>query len=257
MRIKIRWIICILLILALSTCKKDDQHQILGPGIFLSTDLPAHTWFDLREYLLSRNAKITFYTQSYQFLDSASKAKIKIMMQDGHEMAHHTSHHIHADEYMRSHSISDYMHNEIYNMDSALEADGIFTENFAYPYGDFTQETDRALLQRFKSIRKIISPYANKKLADVDQIYYRFKGVRILYGCTVDSKMNFNVKEILEALDKAKSSRQTISLYCHFVNRGQAELNNQLAINYNDFIAIIEHANKLRLKFYTAKEISR
>lgn len=241
----------------LATCNKGDNHELLGPGIVLSTDVQPQWWFDLRDYLNSKNAKVTFYLQSYHTMDSSSKAKMRLLIDDGHEMAHHTVTHPHADEYLLSYTIDDYMQNEIFAMDSLMQADGIYTETFAYPYGDFTEQTDRFLLKRFKSIRKIISPYAYKKIEDVDQIYYRFKGVRVFYGCTIDKSGQISLKEIFNALDKAKNSRQTISLYCHFINKGKSELPNQLSVDYDKFKAIVDYANKIGLKFYTAKEISR
>lgn len=239
------------------TCNKADHYELLGPGIVLSTDVQPQYWFDLKDYLKSKNAKVTFYMQSYHVMDSISKAKMKLLMADGHEMAHHTATHPHADEYLLSNTIDDYMQNEIFSMDSLMALDGMYTETFAYPYGDFTEQTDRFLLKRFKSIRKIISPYAFKKLEDIDQIYYRYKGVRVFYGCTLDKSGQIPLKEIFNALDKAKNSKQTISLYCHFINKGQSELPNQLSLDYEKFKAIIEYSNKIGLRFYTATEISR
>lgn len=257
MFVKYKYWLWLMLLPVLTTCNKDKDYELLGPGIVLTTDVPAHAWFDVRDYLKSKNAKVTFYIQSYQLIDSAGRAQMKIMMQDGHEMAHHTTTHIHADEYLYSYTIDDYMQNEIFYMDSLMNADGVYTETFAYPFGDFTEQTDRFLLKRFRSIRKIISPYAHKKLADVDQIYYRFKGVRVFYGCTIDKKQKLGLKEVFEALDKAKNSRQTISLYCHRINKGELEHTDQLNVDYKDFTAIVDYASKIGLKFYTAKEISR
>lgn len=257
MAFKLKHWLVFCLLPVLTTCNKGDNHELLGPGIILTTDVPPHWWFDVRDYLKSKNAKVTFYIQSYHLIDSAGKAQMKIMMEDGHEMAHHTTTHIHADEYLYSYTIDDYMQNEIYSMDSLMQADGIYTETFAYPYGDFTEQTDRFLLKRFRSIRKIISPYAFKKLADVDQIYYRFKGVRVFYGSTIDKKQQLGLKEIFQALDKAKNSRQAISLYCHRINKGELEHSDQLNVDYEDFKAIVDYASKIGLKFYTAKEISR
>ncbi|TAE82847.1 MAG: hypothetical protein EAY81_08835 [Bacteroidetes bacterium] len=257
MAIKYKYWLWMLVLPVLTTCNKDKDYKLLGPGIILTTDVPPHHWFDVRDYLKSKNARVTFYIQSYQLIDSAGRAQLKIMMQDGHEMAHHTYTHIHADKYLYSYTIDDYMQNEIFNMDSIMNADGVYTETFAYPYGDFTEQTDRFLLKRFRSIRKIISPYAHKKLADVDQIYYRFNGVRVFYGCTIDKKQKLALKEVFEALDKAKSSRQAISLYCHRINKGELEHSDQLNVDYEDFKAIVDYASKIGLKFYTAKEISR
>lgn len=242
----------------IATCNKPENQEPLGAGILLTTDVPPHNWYDVRDLLKANNAKITFYIQSYHTLDSSNKAMMKVMMTEGHEMAHHTTTHPHADEYLLSHTIDEYMQKEVFDMDSLMAIDGIYTQTFAYPFGDFTDQSDAFLLKRFKSIRKIISPFGYKNLQDVDQIYYRFKGARVFYGCTIDQKLGLKLKEIIDALDKAKSSRQTISLYCHFINNGTTpETADQYSVDYETLKAILDYANKIGLRFYTAKEISR
>ena len=238
-------------------CSKDKNNQLLGPGIILSTDVPPPMWYDLRDYLKANGVKLTFYTQSYHVMDSAGKAQTRLLIADGHELAHHTTAHLHADAFLSSHTIDEYMQQEIYNMDELMQKDGFTTTTFAYPYGDFTNKSDEYLLKRFKNIRKIISPYAYRKIEDTDQIYYRYKGVRIFYACSIDKKENYPVEEVLKALDKAKSSRSAVSMYCHVINRGEPELNTVYSLSFADLDRIIQHANKLGLKYYRACDLTQ
>jgi hypothetical protein len=252
----------ILFILCMSGCHKNDDDAPLGPGLFLSCDVPASYWYPLKDFLKEHHIKVTFYMEGFQQFSESDKLMIKEMQADGHEMAHHTATHPNAKAYLSNHTIDDYLRDEIIGMQIQMKKEGLSAETFAYPNGEYTTETDKALLKYFTSLRRTLNPYYSKHLEDVDAIYYRYGNNRILNAASIDQKYQYQLNEIFSALEKAKKSRQTIALYCHEIIFGDNVLGDTgrttiYSIKESDLKAIIEKANELHLRSYTASEISR
>jgi peptidoglycan/xylan/chitin deacetylase (PgdA/CDA1 family) len=247
----------LLLVSLLTNCNKKHP-QPLGPGIVLTVDKPPDTWEHLQAFLKENNAKLTFYIENYTTISDSTKEIMKSFMLDGHEMAHHSLTHAHADDYSEKNGIENYIKDEIIPVTDAMKKDGFNPETYAYPHGDCTSETDEALLKYFINIRKIIAPYLNKKICDLDQIYLRHGNVKVFFAAGIDARYKVNLEEIFDALEKAKSSRQTVSLYTHFLSKDGKPLESSNShIAEEDFVKIIKKANELGLKFYTAKEIGQ
>ena len=246
-----------LFIINLLHCSKNNN-VLLGPGILLTVDKPPDTWYHLKDFLKENHVKLTFYIESYQLLNDSSKRIMKEMIADGHEIAHHTTTHPHSDEYVKQFGMDAYLKNEIISMKDSMLKDGFNPLTFAYPFGDCTAAIDKELLKRFYSLRKVLGVYMNKKLADMDLIYFRYGNIKLFYGIGIDARYHHNVNEVFEALEKAKNSRQTVSLYCHFLSTpdGPFESSNS-HIMESDLKDIVLKANSLGLRFYTASEVSR
>jgi peptidoglycan/xylan/chitin deacetylase (PgdA/CDA1 family) len=239
-----------------SSCKK-DKSELLGPGIILTIDKNPDTWKHLQVYMKEHGVKLTFYIEYYNTLADSTKESMKSFMADGHEMAHHSLTHAHADEYAKSFGVNAYIKDEIEPVTLAMQQDGFNPITFAYPHGDCTTELDIELLKHFKNIRKIIAPYFLKQLCDLEQIYFRQKGVRVFYAAGLDARYGHSEAEIMRALEKAKSSRKTISLYCHYLSKDGKPLEaSNSHLNEALFKKIVEKANALGLRFYTASDLS-
>lgn len=238
-------------------CRKDSTKP-LGPGILLTVDKPVDTWYYLKDFLKENNVKLTFYIEMYQDLQDTSKVKMKALMADGHEMAHHTSTHPHSDDYVKQYGIDAYMKKEIFAMTDSMKKDGFNPVTYAYPFGDCTTELDTRLLEHFNSLRKVLGTYMNKRIADMDQVYFRYGDIKLFYGIGIDVRYNRSLDEVFEALEKAKNSRQTVSLYCHYLSvDGKPHEGSDSHILEDDFKKIILKAKELGLRFYTASEVSR
>jgi peptidoglycan/xylan/chitin deacetylase (PgdA/CDA1 family) len=230
---------------------------LLGPGLVLSSDVPAHGWFHLRDFLKENGVKITFYVSGYKVLKSPQIDQMRAMQQDGHEIAHHTATHPHINEYLKSHSMDDYMRDEIFVMKDLMAHEGFNTKTFAYPHGDNTTESDQKLLEHFNSVRKTLNPYLSKHIEDMDPIYYRYGNIEIMNGCSIDRKSGHSRQEIIDALIKAKESRQTLCLYCHWIGGYGVEEDFPYSIAEDDLKAILLKAKELGLTFYTANDVSK
>jgi peptidoglycan/xylan/chitin deacetylase (PgdA/CDA1 family) len=245
-----------LLLLASVQCRKDSAAP-LGAGILLTVDKPADTWYHLKDFLKENNVKLTFYVEGYQALHDSSRQILKEMMADGHEIAHHTSTHAHGDDFVREHGIDAYMLQEIISMRDSMRRDGFNPVNFAYPFGDCTAELDRNLLLHFNSLRKLLGTYLNKRIADMEQVYFRYGDLRIFYGIGIDVRYKRPLSEVFEALVKAKSSRQTVSLYCHYLSTTGRLEGSDSHIMEEDLKRIVLKARSLGLRFYAVSEVSR
>lgn len=253
---KVYQIVSLILFAMLFRCSKDSA-PLLGPGLFLSIDKPADTWYHLRDFLNQHHVKLTFYIEEYQKLHDSSINILKQMQSDGHEIAHHTSTHPHSTHYVMKYGMNQYLKHEIFAMTDSMRQDGFNPVTFAYPFGDCSAELDNNLLQHFNSLRKTIGTYLNKHIADMDQLYFRYGSLKLFFGTGIDVRHHHSLNEVFEALEKAKSSRQTLSLYCHFLSTtGQLEETNS-HIMEDDLKQIILKAKELGLRFYTASEISR
>jgi hypothetical protein len=228
----------------------------LGAGIFLSSDVPAHNWYLLKDFLKEHHFKVTFYTQSFQDLTVEQKRLTKEMMADGHEIAHHTVSHPNIEVYLKTHSMDEYINTEILPMKHQMEAEGFPCNTFAYPHGVSTKESDSRLLQYFYSVRKTYNPYLTKKLEDLDPIYYRYGQNELLNAASIDQKTKLSITEIIAAMEKAKKSKQTVSFYCHDIATPGVPYN-ELSITESDLKELISTANELGLRSYTASEISK
>jgi hypothetical protein len=240
-----------------STCKKDNV-LYLGAGIVLTIDKPPDTWNYLRTYLKRNNAKFTFYIENYPFLADSTTRIMKDFLADGHEMAHHSLTHVHADKYAARYGVDRYINDEILPVTEAMKKDGFNPVTFAYPHGDCTKELDAALLGKFKNLRKIVAPYLNKTLSEMDLIYLQKGNVKLFFGAGIDVRYKVSEAEVMQALEKAKNSRQTISLYCHFLSENGEPFEGSNSHVSEDLIRkIVEKANALGLKYYTAKDLSQ
>lgn len=236
---------------------KDYSNKLLGPGIILTIDKPPDTWYQVKDFMKENNVKLTFYVERYQDLSDDTKKIMQEMIADGHEIAHHTSTHPHSDEYVNKYGVDAYLKYEVDTMTYLMNKDGFYPTTYAYPFGDLTPELDNFLLKRFNSIRKIISPYMNKHIADMDQLYYRYGNISLFYGTSIDQRHKHSMDEITEALEMAKESRQTVSLYCHYLTVDKPYEATNSHIYLKDFKALVLKAKSLGLRFYTASEVSR
>jgi peptidoglycan/xylan/chitin deacetylase (PgdA/CDA1 family) len=239
------------------SCKKDSE-AVLGPGIILTIDKPPGTYAHLRDFLKEHKAKLTYYIEAYPQLYESDKQLLRDFESDGHEIAHHSLTHVHADDYAAKHGVDAYINDEIIPVTLAMKQDGFSPQTFAYPHGDNTAALDKALLKHFKNIRKIIAPYLHKSLYDMDQVYLNRKNVKIFFAAGIDARYHISEEELMRALEKAKNSKQTISLYCHFLSKDGIPLEGSNShISEDLFKKLIQKAYDLNLTFYTARDLSK
>ena len=118
-------------------------------------DASVDDWFALREVFTAHRARVTFFVSNYGELSINQRNKLHALAADGHAIEAHGMGHRDAAAYVDRHGLSRYVRDEIDPLLAAMAADGFVPTTFAYPYGDRTNELDRALLGRFSLIRSL------------------------------------------------------------------------------------------------------
>ena len=105
-----------------------------NPGIALTfDDNYIDNWYNYLPLLDSFGAKVTFYISRYHRLTPAQKNKLSIIQSKGHEIAFHTTHHLHMCQYLQFMTMDDLEQHEIYEDLNRMRNDGFYPKTFAYP----------------------------------------------------------------------------------------------------------------------------
>ncbi len=131
-----------------------------GPGLALSFDDSAVSeWFELRPAFEAREARVTLFITRYAYLSDENRAKLKVLADDGHDIAAHSVDHMRAPEYVENHGLGAYLAAEVVPSIEILRDDGYDITSFAYPYGARTGELDRAVLEHVPILRSVAFSY--------------------------------------------------------------------------------------------------
>src|SRR3954466_6608822 len=108
-------IVIIALVIPFSGCKKYVKNGDLDGGIVLTfDDNYIDDWYKYLPVLDSFGAKATFYVSHYTYLTPQQKAKLKIIEQHGNEIGFHTTHHANLVNLLKTKSLADVMHQEVF-----------------------------------------------------------------------------------------------------------------------------------------------
>lgn len=218
-KLKSRIKIAFFIICALLSCTAHDRYthtSLPQAGICLSFDDRAvDAWFRMRELLAKYEAKVTFFVTQWDSLTPAEINKLKILQQDGHEIAFHGARHVLSEYYIKEHSLEDYLNTEILAGIKSMQAAGFYPTTFAYPYSAKYWGTDRELLKYFYVLRSE-EPLRDKTDAStIDACYYENTGERLVYAITIDRNANLKAKGWEKALNRAWQNKEVLLLYGH------------------------------------------
>lgn len=254
--------ICLLLLLALSafsvySCDvrindiEDNSgynfhYQGRGGVAVTWDDSSIDEWFSARDLFKKYNAKCTFYVCSFCQLNEEKLQKLKILKDEGHEIACHSFTHKDAILYYMDHGIDSYIKNEILPALDSMRAKGFNPETFAYPSGSRNSETDEALLKYFRVLRA--TTYGNKgKL-------YSWGRTRILQGTGIDNSYKLPLESIYSMLKEASDSSRVAVFYGHRISGG-IDSTSYYCTSRSRLEAVLKKASELHLEFFTASEL--
>lgn len=115
----------------------------------------ASNWQILTEVLDNYRAKATIFVSKPQQYRNKQMQILRNIQNQGHEIGSHGAMHLKCTEYLRRHSIIDYLRVEVEPSKRHLEQAGLECLSFSYPYGIFTNETDNVLPKYFQTVRGI------------------------------------------------------------------------------------------------------
>ena len=215
-------------------------------------DYGVDSWYSMRDIFLKYNVKATFFVSQFHTLSDREVNKLKTLQQDGHEIGCHTYSHlgIGRDFNYDNNRIDEYLNSQIIPAYNNMKNAGFNPVSFAYPYGEHNDAYDNAVRSYFPYLRTTASD-DNRRLSQLDEIFHK-KGehYNILAGDGIDNHYNNDIKEVREALIKARENGEIITLYAHRVE----DDNSSYAISPQKLENIIKIAQEVGLKFYTFKE---
>jgi peptidoglycan/xylan/chitin deacetylase (PgdA/CDA1 family) len=200
--------------------------------------------------------KATFFISGP--IDEKALAACRQLIAHGHAIGSHSVHHLKAVDYVREHSIEDYLRQEIQPQLDAWHAAGIPITAFAFPSSSSDAATERALLKVFRHLR-IGGPMApGDRLSDRDPFFTPLAQVStrgalpskgIDYAPTREDR---TYEQLDAALTRAATRGEILTLYAHGIRRlgGKGHFITPQALEH-----LFAKARELKLMFYTFDEL--
>ena len=220
-------------------------------GVVLSfDDAYVNEWFATNQELKKYSWKGTFFVSKINTLKQHQIQKLLELQKEGHEIAGHGLNHYNAADFIRVHTISEYMRQEINPMLDLMNFYGLKVTSFAYPYGGRTKKLDAALLKKFKIIRgrAFCEEVANKQ-----GCYYN--NSNLVFSFSIDDTHNhFNLPHLLELLDYAKKNNKILILNSHkTVKKVTGDYQSK-----NETLAFIcQYVKRNNMQFYTLSDLDK
>jgi len=99
-----------------------------------------------------------------------------------------------------------------------MEEIGLKPESFAYPFGRSSDSLDQFLFQYFNILRHVtieqLQP-PSKEIDEIDEIYYKFNGVRYAVGLGIDVNYKISQEMLKKVLIRAKVNEEVVVLFSH------------------------------------------
>ncbi|MDA8326113.1 MAG: polysaccharide deacetylase family protein [Nitrospiraceae bacterium] len=222
-----------------------------GPGVAISfDDAYVNEWYCLRDLLNKYAAKVTFFVSGFDLLPAESVEKLRILENDGHEIAFHGLRHLSAGKFVAENSLHKYLETEIFPGIDTMTRCGFSPATFSYPYGVRAPHIDAALLKYFKHVRGVVCTNSKKRLTDFKQIYYGH-GEGLVFAAGIDNVYGNRVEEIHDAMKKAVDRKKTLLLYAHKISDEAGGY----CTPVSRMEALLEYASKAGLTFCRIKDL--
>jgi len=124
------------------------------PGLALAfDDNSVAEWLSIRDLLAAHNAHVTFFVTRYANLTPEEKSGIDVLASDGHDIEAHSVTHPHAIAYVDEYGLDAYLNDEVLPSIQVLRDAGYDPTAYAYPFGEHTAATDRAIIPYIDKLR--------------------------------------------------------------------------------------------------------
>ena len=173
-------------------------------GIALTfDDNTVDQWYAIRDILKQNNAHVTFFVSNFNTLDQAQIDKLKVLQADGHEIAFHGYNHEDVVSYLQSHTLSEYINNEIIQGINLMKSNGFNPVDFAFPFGSDDPAATEAMKPYFLHMRDTYYDWD-------DTIYYEYgSNTPYIAGIGIDDNTYGNsMTDIYYGIDKAKADKK-------------------------------------------------
>lgn len=257
MKIK-NYLLILVISLIFFSCSKDDEDVIpekevpqveSQAGIVLTFDDDfVDEWFTTNNLLKPYDWKATFFVTKFNQLSTDKVQKLKILKEEGHEIAAHGLNHLNAPAYIGTHSNTSYLEEEIFPMLKLMNENNLTPTSFAYPYGARDTSIDQILLNEFQIIRG--TTYGQQNPA-YQNCYYNNRP--LVFGLGIDNSYpHFSIPYFISLLEYAKKNNRIVIFYSH---KPVATSNAAYETEYQTLIEICKFVKNSHMKFYKISEL--
>lgn len=213
-------------------------------------------WLTALPLLDQYGVKATFFISGP--IDEKALAASRQLIAHGHAIGAHSVHHLSAVDYVREHSLEEYLRHEIQPQLDAWSAAGISVTAFAFPRSISDAATERALLKIFRHLR-IGGPMApGDLLSSRDPFFTPLAQVAargslpsrgIDYAPTREDR---TFAQLDAALTRTATRGEILTLYAHGIRHlgGKGHFITPQALEY-----LFVKAQELKLTFYTFDQL--
>jgi hypothetical protein len=122
-----------------------DQPHRAGLA-FAFDDDDVSGWMSVRDVLLARHARVTFFVTRWQDISAADRTSLAILAGDGHDIEAHSVTHQDATAQVAQLGLPGYLADEVVPSYQVLADAGFHPTSYAYPFGDHDAAIDAAVL---------------------------------------------------------------------------------------------------------------
>ena len=196
-------------------------------------------WWDVRDLFTQYDVKVTFFITRFDKLTEERIEKLRDLRDLGHEIGCHSLTHADPEAFMETHTVQEYVDQEIVPALELMRAAGFEVTSFSYPWGWHTPELDEALFEYFTVLRM------SGNLGNPTGVYYDWSGARLVKGASIDTKWA-ELDEITDALETAAIDGTCLMLYSHRI----LDESEKSHTTRDRLEAVFQKARKLGLKSY-------
>lgn len=218
-------------------------------GVVLSfDDAYVDEWFEADQALKKYSWKATFCVCRIDSIGAPQLNKLVQMQKNGHEIAGHGYHHFNAVTYAAANGIDNYVKVEIDPMLASMKRLALHVTSFAYPYGERSEELDKALAPKFNIIR------GRAFCGDVpEKEGCYFRGTKYMYAFDIDNNhVHFSIPYLLELLDYARKENKILILCGH---KPVKELTANYQTKIETLAFICKYIELNNMQFYTLSDL--
>jgi len=230
------------------SCNNKEKTKPQAGVVITFDDAYVNEWFEADQILKKYNWKATFNVCRIDSIGEPQQMKLHQLQNENHEIAGHGYHHYNAIKYVAKNGINQYLKKEIDPMMISMKKKGFHVTSFAYPYGERSNELDKALEKKFTIIRG--RAFCGVK-PEKEGCY--FHGSKYVYAFDIDNDhVHFSYHYLLELLNYAKKNNMILLLCSHKPVKEVTE-NYQTKIETLEFVCNYVRLNNM--KFYRLKDL--
>jgi peptidoglycan/xylan/chitin deacetylase (PgdA/CDA1 family) len=207
-------------------------------------DIFIDDWFAARDLFKKYDAHVTFFVSEFANRNESQINKLKQLQSDGHEIAFHGTQHRNAADYLKNHSVNEYINDEIIPGVNMMRKQGLNPVDFSYPYGVRNDSLTEPLKSYFLHTRGIHS----------GQIFYQqgSNTTHLFAGQIDDSPLIMTLNDIYDNISRAKQENKIVVFYAHQTVPSTSVFYH---ITYDRLEKILINVSENKMKFYTISEL--